>query len=515
MTFAVALHRPRPRSSGSSASPSSSCRNAMRRGPSRAAASSAASRTTPSWSCSTPACSSAPSPRSGSPTGPSSRPSAGSCSPSSSRARPCAGGASRPSATSGTPASSSCPASRSCAAAPTGVIPHPNYVAVVVEGFALPLVHTAWVTALVFTVANAALLTVRIRVENAALREIASPAALRRSRHVSADVIVIGGGPSASPPRCMPCARVSLPSSSSPGRARSTRRAARASCPVASRPSPTSGSTRPATTCAASATSPAVASPRPTSAAGPGRGVRRTALHDALRRGRRRGRHRGAPARGNRGDPGRRRRHGRTDDPRQRRARLSRRPGSSPPTGSTHRPAAPSASTATHGPHGRSTDRTRARCAATACGSTTASAPWGDHVEVHWGDARRGLRDAGGRRPRRSCRAQPSTGNPCPTALPSSHSCASVSAARRSSRRCAAPDRSGSARRAGSRGRVLLAGDASGYVDALTGEGISLGLAHARAAVAAVAAGDPAVLRARRGARRPGATRCSPTPSSR
>ena len=40
-------------------------------------------------------------------------------------------------------------------------------------------------------------------------------------------------------------------------------------------------------------------------------------------------------------------------------------------------------------------------------------------------------------------------------------------------------------------GRVLLAGDASGYVDALTGEGISLGLAHARAAVSAVVAGDP------------------------
>ena len=29
---------------------------------------------------------------------------------------------------------------------------HPNYLAVVVEGFALPLVHTAWVTALAFTV---------------------------------------------------------------------------------------------------------------------------------------------------------------------------------------------------------------------------------------------------------------------------------------------------------------------------------------------------------------------------
>jgi len=46
---------------------------------------------------------------------------------------------------------------------------HPNYVAVTAEGLALPLVHTAWVTALVFTVANVALLAVRIRVENGAL----------------------------------------------------------------------------------------------------------------------------------------------------------------------------------------------------------------------------------------------------------------------------------------------------------------------------------------------------------
>jgi methyltransferase len=46
---------------------------------------------------------------------------------------------------------------------------HPNYVAVVVEGFALPLVHTAWLTALIFSLANAALLTVRIRAENEAL----------------------------------------------------------------------------------------------------------------------------------------------------------------------------------------------------------------------------------------------------------------------------------------------------------------------------------------------------------
>lgn len=40
-------------------------------------------------------------------------------------------------------------------------------------------------------------------------------------------------------------------------------------------------------------------------------------------------------------------------------------------------------------------------------------------------------------------------------------------------------------------GRVLLAGDAAGYVDALTGEGLTLGWRQAKAAVEAVAAGDP------------------------
>ena len=48
---------------------------------------------------------------------------------------------------------------------------HPNYVAVVAEGVALPLVHTAWLTAVVFTVVNAGLLTVRLRCENAAMAE--------------------------------------------------------------------------------------------------------------------------------------------------------------------------------------------------------------------------------------------------------------------------------------------------------------------------------------------------------
>jgi flavin-dependent dehydrogenase len=40
-------------------------------------------------------------------------------------------------------------------------------------------------------------------------------------------------------------------------------------------------------------------------------------------------------------------------------------------------------------------------------------------------------------------------------------------------------------------GRVLLLGDASGYVDAITGEGLRLGFAQARAAVESIVSGDP------------------------
>ena len=52
---------------------------------------------------------------------------------------------------------------------PYRFLSHPNYVAVVIEGFALPMVGFAWVTALAFTVLNIPLLAVRIRAENAAL----------------------------------------------------------------------------------------------------------------------------------------------------------------------------------------------------------------------------------------------------------------------------------------------------------------------------------------------------------
>src|ERR1700684_31279 len=51
---------------------------------------------------------------------------------------------------------------------------HPNYVAVVIEGAALPLAGSAWITAVTFTVLNAALLTVRLRCETRALA-VAAP----------------------------------------------------------------------------------------------------------------------------------------------------------------------------------------------------------------------------------------------------------------------------------------------------------------------------------------------------
>jgi methyltransferase len=64
------------------------------------------------------------------------------------------------------------PGAARVARGPYRFLPHPNYVAVVAEGVALPLVHTAWITAFAFSVLNAALMTTRIKVENAALASL-------------------------------------------------------------------------------------------------------------------------------------------------------------------------------------------------------------------------------------------------------------------------------------------------------------------------------------------------------
>jgi methyltransferase len=57
------------------------------------------------------------------------------------------------------------------ASGPFRFLRHPNYLAVVVEGVVVPLVHGAFITAAVFTGLNAALLAVRISCEERALRE--------------------------------------------------------------------------------------------------------------------------------------------------------------------------------------------------------------------------------------------------------------------------------------------------------------------------------------------------------
>jgi methyltransferase len=66
------------------------------------------------------------------------------------------------------------PGMRLVAARPYRWLRNPNYAAVVAEGIALPLVQTAWVTAVAFTLANLFFLRTRVRVEDAALRACAA-----------------------------------------------------------------------------------------------------------------------------------------------------------------------------------------------------------------------------------------------------------------------------------------------------------------------------------------------------
>lgn len=50
-------------------------------------------------------------------------------------------------------------------------IRHPNYLGVILEIFALPLIYGSWITALVFSLLNALILKVRIKKEESALSE--------------------------------------------------------------------------------------------------------------------------------------------------------------------------------------------------------------------------------------------------------------------------------------------------------------------------------------------------------
>jgi len=105
--------------------------------------------------------------------------------------------------------------------------------------------------------------------------------------------------------------------------------------------------------------------------------------------------------------------------------------------------------------------------------------PWTDFVEVHWAEGVDSVRDAG-----RS--AQRQTWLSCATAKQrtasrscsgGSRRCASGSGRPVPNRRCVEQGRCSSAFRARSGERLVLIGDAAGYVDAITGQGLSLAFA--------------------------------------
>jgi methyltransferase len=80
------------------------------------------------------------------------------------------------------------------AGGPYRLVRHPNYLAVIAEIAALPLVHTAWITALVFSAANAWLLRVRIAAEEAALSRISGYQAVFADRPRLVPGAPAGGG---------------------------------------------------------------------------------------------------------------------------------------------------------------------------------------------------------------------------------------------------------------------------------------------------------------------------------
>lgn len=63
------------------------------------------------------------------------------------------------------------PGERLVARGPYRFVRHPNYLVVIGEIAVLPLVFGLWPTALIFSLLNAAILTIRIRAEDRALRQ--------------------------------------------------------------------------------------------------------------------------------------------------------------------------------------------------------------------------------------------------------------------------------------------------------------------------------------------------------
>ena len=65
------------------------------------------------------------------------------------------------------------PGASPVAGGPYRFLKHPNYVVVVTEVLTFPLIFGLWITAVVFSLLNAALLFVRIREEERALEDLA------------------------------------------------------------------------------------------------------------------------------------------------------------------------------------------------------------------------------------------------------------------------------------------------------------------------------------------------------
>ena len=304
---------------------------------------------------------------------------------------------------SGTPGSSWCPACRWCTGGPYRFLRHPNYVAVVVEGIALPLVHTAWLTAVVFTVLTPLLLRVRIRGRGTRRSPAAAGVTGATSTCWSPAAGRSGWPPPSGPARAGLSVAVVEPRDDA-GR-QGLRRGADAGAP--SRALADLGvDRRPGGRSPASATWRRAVARGARFRAGPGLGVRRTTLHAALRRPRPSGvgvdRVRGSGSAGRAGRATGSRRRG------------SGRAGWWPPTACTRRCAGRSAWTA---PAPR-------RPAATGCAGTSRSRPGRDLVEVHWaehaeayvtpvgdGPGRR-RRAAAPRRARRTTRRWPAS-RPC------------------------------------------------------------------------------------------------------